>query len=245
MNAKTLKQALRDSPVFPVIKRAQDIKPSAMAAKHKRREFYSMFVRPGSLVFDIGANVGNRVETFLSLGARVVAVEPQPACLKVLHARWGRNANLTILPIGVAADSGSARLYIADHHVLSSMSAEYVARTHYKNNQWSDGIQVPVATLASLVDVFGVPAFTKIDVEGFEEEVLRGAGEPLPCLSLELNPQTPEVTANCLNRLGSRYEYAWSGGESMWLDTEWLDADAMAEHVASFDGFGDVYARLC
>jgi protein-L-isoaspartate O-methyltransferase len=40
---------------------------------------YRQFVKPGDLVFDIGAHVGDRVAAFRRLGARVVAVEPQPA----------------------------------------------------------------------------------------------------------------------------------------------------------------------
>ncbi len=41
-------------------------------------EFYSQFIRPGDLVFDIGANRGDRTEVFVQMGARVVAAEPQP-----------------------------------------------------------------------------------------------------------------------------------------------------------------------
>ena len=50
---------------------------------------YSRFVRPGDLVFDIGAHVGDRVASFRRLGAQVVAVEPQPAMVKVLRLLYG------------------------------------------------------------------------------------------------------------------------------------------------------------
>ncbi len=39
---------------------------------------YGRFVRPGGLAFDIGSHVGDRVASFRRLGARVVALEPQP-----------------------------------------------------------------------------------------------------------------------------------------------------------------------
>jgi hypothetical protein len=49
----------------------------------KRRDamdaLYRRFIRPGDLAFDVGAHVGDRVASFRRLGARVVAVEPQPA----------------------------------------------------------------------------------------------------------------------------------------------------------------------
>ena len=47
---------------------------------------YGNFVRPGDLVFDVGAHVGDRVASFRRLGARVVAVEPQPAMVQGAQA---------------------------------------------------------------------------------------------------------------------------------------------------------------
>src|ERR1700741_472726 len=46
--------------------------------ERRLKSFYRRFVRPGDLVFDVGAHVGNHVRAFSSLGCRVVAVEPQP-----------------------------------------------------------------------------------------------------------------------------------------------------------------------
>ncbi|HRD74433.1 MAG TPA: hypothetical protein PK264_00620 [Hyphomicrobiaceae bacterium] len=45
---------------------------------------YSRFVKPGDLAFDIGAHVGDRTASFLRLGARVVALEPQGGPAAVL-----------------------------------------------------------------------------------------------------------------------------------------------------------------
>ena len=55
-------------------------------AKHLplRIDFYKKLINPNDLVFDIGANIGNRVESFLKCGARVVAIEPQPDCVNIL-----------------------------------------------------------------------------------------------------------------------------------------------------------------
>src|SRR5262249_50866799 len=61
---------------------------------HKRRaaamdRLYGQFMKPGDLAFDVGAHVGARVASFLRLGARVVAVEPQPAIACVLKLIYG------------------------------------------------------------------------------------------------------------------------------------------------------------
>jgi hypothetical protein len=46
--------------------------------RRRLSQFYARFIRPGDLCFDIGAHVGSRLGAWLPLGARIVAVEPQP-----------------------------------------------------------------------------------------------------------------------------------------------------------------------
>src|SRR5258708_37027048 len=70
---------------------------------------YGGFVRRGDLVFDIGAHVGDRVASFRRLGARVVAVEPQPAMLWMLKLLYGRRADVAIEAAAVCRGGGSAR----------------------------------------------------------------------------------------------------------------------------------------
>jgi 16S rRNA A1518/A1519 N6-dimethyltransferase RsmA/KsgA/DIM1 with predicted DNA glycosylase/AP lyase activity len=62
---------------------------------HGLREFYRPFIPKGSLVFDIGANVGEYTQAFLDLGARVVAVEPNPDLARKLTDI--QNKRLTVL----------------------------------------------------------------------------------------------------------------------------------------------------
>lgn len=238
-----LRRAVQNGRLYPYVKRIQALRPADRAARAMRHDFYRQFVAPGSLVFDVGANVGNRVEAFLALGARVVAVEPQPQCVQVLLSRWGHDPNLTVLAIGLDEKPGTSTLYIADHNVLSSMSRDYIEVTRYKDNQWDGGHEVRVTTLDALIDVFGDPDFVKVDVEGFEQSVLRGATRPLRALSFEVNPPSRHVALGCLDQLGDGYRYAWSAGESMRLDTGWMPLGEMRAHVETVEQFGDVYAR--
>jgi hypothetical protein len=67
---------------------------------------YSEFVRPGDLVFDIGAHVGDRIAAFRRLGARVVAVEPQPALILTLRVLYGRHSDVVIEPKAVGRAAG-------------------------------------------------------------------------------------------------------------------------------------------
>src|SRR5262245_17343838 len=67
---------------------------------------YGPFVTAGDLVFDIGAHVGDRISAFRRLGARVVAVEPQPALVRTLKLIYGRDSAVAIEAVAVGARTG-------------------------------------------------------------------------------------------------------------------------------------------
>jgi FkbM family methyltransferase len=212
---------------------------------------YRPFVPVGGLCFDVGAHVGQRTRCWRRLGARVVAVEPQRACLGVLRALCGRDPGVAIVPMAVGREPGEATLYAAPRTpTVASLSADWIARVGrdagFAHVEWRADERVPVTTLDALIDAHGEPDFVKIDVEGFEAEVLAGLGRPLRALSFEYVSAMPTVTAACLaelSRLGD-YRYSWSTGETHRLSA-WLDADSLVTELADaarVGASGDVYA---
>src|ERR671937_1208282 len=73
---------------------------------------YGQFVQPGDLVFDIGAHVGDRTAAFRRLGARVVAVEPQPALVRTLRLIYGRDRAVAIDAMAVGGAEHEIALQI-------------------------------------------------------------------------------------------------------------------------------------
>jgi FkbM family methyltransferase len=243
--ATSLTDLVRRSPLYKFAKSVQERSPERTAARRNRTRFYRQFVSEGDLVFDIGANVGNRVETFLNLGARVVAVEPQELCVKLLKTRFGSNPSLIIIPYGLDAVPGVQSLYVADRHVLSSMSPDMIERPVLPGTVWALPVEVPVTTFDALIETFGSPDFAKIDVEGFEYQVIAGLVRPVRQLSLEFYPSANATAIACLNRLDglANYEYAFSVGESMTLGSGWLPTSQI-RLLLEESPWGDIYARL-
>ena len=90
--------------------------------------FHQALIKEGDLVFDIGANVGDMTALYLELGARVVSVEPQEACLRILEKRFGRNPGVSIIPMAVGASEGEQELMLSDiRSPISSMSRQWIA----------------------------------------------------------------------------------------------------------------------
>jgi FkbM family methyltransferase len=248
--ASHLKQALRKTPIFPAAKAAQErLSPSRRRDLQRRETFYSDLVTRGDLVFDLGANIGNRTEPFLRLGARVVAVEPQPMCVEVLRHRFARHERFVLADVGVASTPGTTQLHLATNHVTSTMSDRFMDQMSFADSEWAGVVDVRVTTLDALIEVYGVPDFCKIDVEGFESEVLSGLTQALPALSLEYNPDMSEVLVSCLDQLtdlSSGYQARFSPGESMAWDPRGYFSIEEAKKLAAQHElpFGDFYLSL-
>src|SRR5215475_4737859 len=60
----------------------------ARKAQSKMKGFYGQFVGSGNLVFDIGANAGIMAATFASLGAKVIALEPNGDCVRHIQLNY-------------------------------------------------------------------------------------------------------------------------------------------------------------
>ena len=222
--------------------------------QRRKRRLYRQFIRPGDLCFDIGAHVGDRVLAWRALGAQVVAVEPQPHLMQWLRRIYGRSSAITLVEQAVGAAFGQATLYVSQRHpTVTTLSSEWMTAVQRHDSfagvRWDRAVTVPVTTLDALIAQYGRPAFCKIDVEGYELEVLRGLSQPLPALSFEVIPLALDTALRCLERLADLgdYTFNWAPGEShRFVAADWWSQDQITDylrHLTPQSGSGDVYAR--
>ena len=216
---------------------------------------YARFIKPGDLAFDIGAHVGDRVSSFRRLGARVVALEPQPLLQRALHLIHGRDPAVILVPVAVAAERGLSTLHVNTRNpTVSTLSSAFLVEADgaegWQGQSWDATMTVPVVTLDRLIATFGPPAFIKIDIEGYEDEALRGLTQPVPALSFEFTTIARDVAQRCLEMLMSLGDYRFDValGESQTLTFgRWITAAEMSKYLELLPhaaNSGDVYAVL-
>jgi FkbM family methyltransferase len=159
-----------------------------------------LLVRPGSIVWDIGAHYGYIAlleSAAVGPSGRVFSFEPNPRNRRLLeaHLRWNRASNTKILPYAVSSATGEMSFGWKEDQRASSIAS------HLGGSGWT----VPVRQIDALIASGELPApdFLKIDVEGAEIELLRGAvrllagDRPLTIVlsthSLEMHEQCCEV----------------------------------------------------
>jgi FkbM family methyltransferase len=221
--------------------------------RRRMEAFYRQFLHAGDLAFDIGAHAGNRVRVFRRIGARVIAVEPQPDFIAVLRLLYGRDSGVCIEASGVAAEPGQGKLHLSTRTPTVSTFADswredVQTDRRFQRIRWDTAISVPLVSLDELIARHGEPQFCKIDVEGFEHEVLSGLRQPLAALSFEYIPVAAAGAIACVERTSALgdYRYRHSRVEThRWASPGWLEPQAMIElldRLPTDDRSGDVYA---
>ncbi len=218
----------------------------------KIKFFYSMLFSKGDLCFDIGANMGRYTKIFLQLGARVVSVDPQKTCLKILNKLYGRNKSVKIVGKAVNSSEGVKEMIICNKSSsLSTLSRKWMNESRHSDK--FDQIKkqkVELTTLDKLIKLYGLPKFCKIDVEGYELEVLKGLSKKIPFLCFEFVKEFLYETKKCIKRIlsiGSAKFNFTIGKNYEFFFRNWVNDIQIFEILTSIDNnllWGDVYVKF-
>jgi FkbM family methyltransferase len=218
-----------------------------------QESFYATLVGRQDTVFDVGANVGHRAQIFARLCRQVVAVEPQAQCVRHLRSRFMFSRNVHIEQVALGDREGSALMSESDSHTISSMSERFietVGKARFKDRHWERQVRVEVKTLDQLIARYGLPKFIKIDVEGYEAQVLAGLTSAVRYLSFEFTPELMDEAEKCVARLhsisdGYLFNYCLGEDLNFVLDNHVTGAELTASilpELARQGNFGDIYA---
>jgi FkbM family methyltransferase len=130
-------------------------------------------VNSGDTIWDIGANVGFYTKKFLAWSGKdgkVVAFEPLPKAFKELHDEIRSNNyshQVVLRNIALSNEAGEAFFAGEEDNITTGHLSD--------NGDIQNGLRVQVSTVDSVIQEGEFhPNVVKIDVEGYEEEVLRG-----------------------------------------------------------------------
>jgi FkbM family methyltransferase len=252
-----LRNLLKTIPLYRSLTAYRNIRKFRVLTEHEKRcvLFYQQFIEPGDLVFDVGANMGSRTKVFLTLSARVVAFEPQKICSDFLKSVLKQDDSFTLVVAALGDREGDAEMLVSKAHTISTLSEHWVKATkesgRFSQYEWNEKQHVHVTTLESAIQEYGTPSFIKIDVEGYEFEVLSGLRRPIRCISIEFAAENIGNTYRCIEYMSSltNVSFQFSAGESMHFQLPtWVSKEEIRRMLAKISdenglAWGDVYIR--
>ena len=200
----------------------------------KRRIRYhdvKKFLNTNDLFFDVGAHLGDKSKELIKNKINVVMIEPQPECLKELKKLYSENPFVTIIPMGLGRSKQKLEMSVNSKQPVISTFAEHWKTGRFSESVWDKKITVDITTLDELIKKFGDPKFIKIDVEGFEHEVLLGLTKKSGIISFEFASEFIENAYKSIDYLISigYTEFNYSLGERRKFYTQWSNANTIKE----------------
>jgi FkbM family methyltransferase len=242
-------QRLKNSRVRDLYWRIAD--KTLLDGRREQVDFYRNLLQgfqEGELVFDVGANVGEKTDIFLRLGARVVAVEPDARNQEVLRSKFLKY-RLVPRPVVLVAQAMSDKVGVEKMWIdgpgsaLNTLSQKWADSLRADKKRFEHSVDamefaeernVETTTLDQLIAVHGVPFFIKIDVEGHELQVLKGMRQPVPYVSFEVNlPEFKNEALECLGLLeglavSGKFNYVTDCRSGLVLD-RWVNRQQLSQ----------------
>jgi FkbM family methyltransferase len=216
----------------------------SLALKYRIQQLHKFVGCRRFLAFDVGANIGQFTAPLLKLGARVVAVEPDPNAAAILRIRFWARWRITIEQFAISDQAGTANFY--QQHPGSQRNT-LQANEILSVGGASQILQVKLITLSKLIEKHGVPFFLKIDVEGHEFAVLTGLQAAVPRIMFECNtPAALQDGIRCVQRLHAlspNYVFALAEAGSV-APSAWFSQEELARQLEGTSRPVDIFARL-
>ena len=232
--------------------------PKKFKKQKEEEKFYKFFLKShpakNDLIFDVGANIGSKSKIFSKLAKNIIAFEPSPKLFSFLQTKF-RNTNVKVYNYALGTNVSKSFLYIVEEneaynslkkkHIITTVSSRGIATLDSVKKE-----KIKIEKLENFITKFGIPKYIKIDVEGYEYEVLKGMETVVPLLSFEVNlpeflNESLKAIAYLQNISSNKYLFNFSSSTNSFLENEFLSAEKAKFFLQKTDlSYLEIYAYL-
>jgi FkbM family methyltransferase len=196
------------------------------------------------LIFDVGANHGDKTAPFNLIAKKVVAFEPDNSNVEFLSYRFRNNKNVLIEQTAISNEVGETEFFVVNH----GSGLNTINNKRKDELDITETYQVNITTLDLMINKYGMPDFIKIDVEGHELKVLEGLSHSINMISFEANlPQFAPQTIECLEKIYNlNSDYIFNYGFDIGIEkNKWLDLEQIKSIINNTDlKYLNVYCKI-
>ena len=216
----------------------------------KEQKFYDEILKDfeNDIIFDVGANIGSKSIIFSRIAKKVISFEPTDQCIHILKNR-NLNSNIEIIKCALSNENSIKNFYeVEDDSAYSSLSNKHIEKKVSKDLHVNSKL-INTYTLDHFVKVYGAPSFIKIDVEGYEKEVISGLTKPVKLISFESNlPQFLDESIEIINYLdkisNGNYKYNFTSEGDLLID-RFVNKEKIIDKIMKIDYHSiEIYSKL-
>jgi FkbM family methyltransferase len=192
-----------------------------------------------SILFDIGANKGLFTDSNRSKFDKCVLVEPIPSLCDFLRNKYNQDTNISIEQ-SIVSSTKDLPFYICEHDVLSTCDPDWISKSrhsagHYRYTKLEETNYI---SIDELIEKYGSPSFIKIDVEGYELNVLKSMSKKTCDIAFEWAEEKKVETLETvvyLNTLGYDKFHIQMDDKYDYIPNNWF----------SFEEFNIKFSEMC
>jgi FkbM family methyltransferase len=175
-------------------------------------KFHKNFLVPGKLIFDLGANIGDKSHIFSFFTKKIILYEPEEILIDKLKLRFRKHNSIIITSKLITDTIGESKFYsIPGNESYSSIIENYNKDfNHLKNAEVITKKKI-TTTLNFEIEKYGIPSYIKIDCEGAENLILKNLDYKIDIISFEANlPKFLDNTLEIIDNLGNKFNYLFN-----------------------------------
>lgn len=256
-----IKRYLKKSLLWKYISKSNNYQKLRFPKEYKKRkiepDFYKAFLKSheskSRLIFDVGANLGHKSGIFSKIAKEVLAFEPSKKLFDHLQQRF-QNTNVQVFNYALGSEIADAEIFVVeDNEAYNSINRKHIETTTSLRGiatlETVKRQKTKIEILENFIRKFGVPKYIKIDVEGFELEVLKGLHTAVPLLSFEANlPEFKDETIQSikyLNKLSNgKYRFNFSN-DHFFLEEDFMNSELAINYINHTKlEYLEIYAKL-
>ena len=188
------------------------------------------------ILFDIGANRGFYTDANIDKYDLCILVEANPSLCSFLEGKYKNNSKICIENV-IISNKESETFYISNADTISTVDKEWILKSRFTGNySWQPVEGIPTVSLNSLIQKYGEPLFIKVDVEGYEYNVLQSLTKKVSGLCFEWAEEKKDeilLTLVYLQSLGyTRYGLQFEDSYKYEVkDSEWMSFETIYNHM--------------
>tara|TARA_B100000767_G_C19731901_1_gene522096 strand:+ start:297 stop:1061 length:765 start_codon:yes stop_codon:yes gene_type:complete len=174
--------------------------------------FYEKLLDKDYLVFDLGANHGEKIEVFQRYVKDIVCYEPNKELCDKIIKRFRNNKSIIVNQNIVSNSKGMIDFtYVEGNDAYSTIFPHYLSNFSELDKNKFIKKKIKSTTLNSEIKKYGIPNYIKIDCEGAEYLILKDLKYPIKLISFEVNlPQIYEDGVKIIKSLSKKFNYEFN-----------------------------------